>query len=489
MRYTLRDVLQTPCILFKGLWMDRKLIAFNRFGLGNHAGERMHGNPVDWLLGQVEDGIAQWRGSAGSLRSQEILASVSGFHEQLLAAREKDEAREKAINRERLGFSWDQYNRRASDRLAAAVTSKTPFLERLKHFWANHFAISADVFRVRALAGAYEHEAIRPHVTGRFEDMLLAVEQHPAMLDYLDQSLSIGPNSQFSVAKRRKRKRGFNENLAREILELHTLGIDGGYSQRDVIELARALTGWTIGVRGAVPFPGQVLRNREPGEVLFEDRMHEPGTRTILGRSYPQEGAAQSKAVMVDLARHPSTARHISFKLARHFVADEPPAPLVRQLEQAYIASDGDLPSVYCALAKAPEAWAPAPAKFRTPWQWTIAMLRALGEYGDQLVSSSPEAYFPRLLEELGQPIWRPQSPAGFDDTAGHWAGPDALMRRVGLAEQIVRRAPAELDARQLAAELFGQSLSQQTRASVEGAQDPKTGLALLLVSPEILRC
>jgi uncharacterized protein (DUF1800 family) len=369
-------------------------------------------------------------------------------------------------------------------RTGAALTAPAPFVERLVHFWANHFAVSADKLPVIGIAGLLEFEAVRPHVFGRFRDMLLAVEQHPAMLLYLDQAQSIGPGSMAANLAERlgRRRRGLNENLAREILELHTLGVDGGYSQADVTEFARALTGWTVSglVRG--PVRRIVGSTGSPGTFHFAEAIHEPGERRVLSGRYPQAGEAQARAVLEDLAAHPATARHLAVKLARHFAGDEPPTALVERLSSAYLGSGGDLPTVYRALIDSPEAWVPAPVKFRTPWEWSIAALRAIG--ARELEGRAAGG----LLAQLGQPVWRPGSPAGYDDVAASWNGPDALMRRVEAAERIAARTSGLVDARTLAPRLLPGMLTPATGQAIARAESPVQGLALLLVAPEFLR-
>ncbi|MBW8783953.1 MAG: DUF1800 domain-containing protein, partial [Novosphingobium sp.] len=338
---------------------------------------------------------------------------------------------------------------------------------------------SIDKIRVVGLAGAFEFEAIRPHVLGKFGDMLQVVKQHPAMLLYLDQAESVGPDSLLGQRAAMRlgangRKVGLNENLAREILELHTLGVRSGYNQADVTEFARALTGWTVG--GLGPRMAQAT----PG-YTFAALLHEPGTRTIVGKSYAQGGEAQGRAILADLAVHPATARHIATKLARHFAADDPPPALVARLEHAFLASGGDLPTVYRALIEAPEPWQQDFAKFRTPWDWTVAALRATGAPAPQpqIVTG--------LLNQLGQQVWKPGAPAGYDDIAASWAGPDALVRRVEAANRIAERV-GPIDARQLGETLFPASLSTPTRTAIARAESPAQALALLLVSPEMLR-
>ena len=377
----------------------------------------------------------------------------------------------------------DDYLVMIGARMSSALTSETPFIERLVHFWANHFAISADKLPVIGLAGLLEFEAIRPHVLGRFSDMLLAVEQHPAMLIYLDQAQSIGPNSPAGqrIAARGGQKRGLNENLAREIMELHTLGVRTGYTQADVTEFARALTGWTVSGIARGP-AARLLGQAAPGEFQFVEMLHEPGERVIMGKRYGQDREAQGRAVLMDLAASPATAKHIATKLTRHFAGDDPPPAMVDRLTEAYLKSAGDLPTLYRAIIDSPEAWATKPVKFKSPWEWSVSALRAVGQ--DKAEPQMAAA----LLNQLGQPTWRPGSPAGFDDIAASWAAPEALMLRVEAAQRIADRAVSTVDARALAEKLFPGSLSEATRTSIARAESPAEGLALLLVSPEFVR-
>ena len=243
---------------------------------------------------------------------------------------------------------------KSAARVSHAASTDAPFVERLVQFWSNHFCISASKGPgVRIMAGGFEREAIRPHVLGRFGDMLKAVEQHPAMLIYLDNAQSIGPNSQAG----RNRGRGLNENLAREILELHTLGVDGGYTQADVTSLARIITGWTIvDQRFAAAQPkGRPAQNLTVGTFMFAQPRHEPGQQTVLGKVYADNGLATGEEALADLARHPATARHIARKLAQHFVSETPPPALVARLEKTFRDTDGNLGAVAKALASAPE--------------------------------------------------------------------------------------------------------------------------------------
>jgi uncharacterized protein (DUF1800 family) len=477
-------------------------IALNRFGLGARPGDTLD-RPRRWLFDQLERYEPRPAPIAALASSTSIGAELSAYLAEARRERRasagapaadppvmsdaKGEApvRKKGaeIRREARREGRDHYVAAVQARALAAVQSDTPFAERLVHFWANHFAVSADKLTTVGLAGTLEFEAIRPNLLGSFGTMLRAVERHPAMLLYLDQAQSVGPNSAAGLATgARARKLGLNENLAREILELHTLGVRTGYSQADVTEFARAMTGWTVAGLGRGPGARIAQARGQVGSTIFAPRIHEPGTRTILGQSWPQQGEAQAVAVLDMLATHPATARHIATKLARHFGGDEPPPAMVARLEQAFLGSGGDLPTVYRALIESPEAWAARPLKFKSPWEWSISAYRALGtrELQPQAVTG--------LMTQLGQPVWRPGSPAGWDDVAASWAGPDALMRRVEAAERMAQRTRDLVDARARAAALFPGALSPATVQAIARAESPGQGVALMLVAPEFLR-
>jgi uncharacterized protein (DUF1800 family) len=358
-----------------------------------------------------------------------------------------------------------------SARLDRAATTDAPFLERLVLFWSNHFCVSAAKGPVlRVMAGAYEREAIRPHVLGRFADLLRAVEQHPAMLIYLDNAQSIGPNSRAGL----NRGRGLNENLAREILELHTLGVDGGYTQADVTNLARIITGWGVGGLNQPRF--------EPGRFAYVPQRHEPGAFAVLGRTYPDHGQETGEAVLGDLARHPATARHIARKLAVHFVADNPPPPLVERLERTFRQTDGDLRELARALASSAEAWDLPPRKIVPPYDFVVQMMRGLG-----LRPQPGQAM--RLAAALGQPTWAPPSPKGWPEHDDAWMGPSAIRERLRLAERAARQTMQTVaDPRQLAEDLLGPGQSPSTRQAIARAETREQGLELLIMSPEYQR-
>ena len=474
-------------------------IALNRFGLGARPTDSLPADPKGWLnaqfntfqarpqalaqvpsrsevVGQLADYLAEARMVGRTKRQVQPASSPTGQAQQ--ADKQPD-----PLKRYLRQTIREDYLTMNSARLDSALTTDNPFAERLVHFWANHFAVSVDKLPVIGLAGLLEFEAIRPHVFGRFSDLLLAVEQHPAMLVYLDQAQSIGPDSQIGrfAAARGGKQRGLNENLAREIMELHTLGVRTGYSQADVTEFARALTGWTVSgvARGPV---SRFVGGGEEGAYRFADALHEPGQRMIMGKSYPQQGEAQARAILLDLAASPATARHISTKLSRHFAGDDPPEAMVDRLTAAYVGSGGDLAVVYRALIQSPEAWASGPLKFKSPWEWSVSALRAVGQTNiDPIVAAG-------MLKQLGQPTWQPGSPAGWDDIAASWAAPEALMRRVEIAQRLAAGAGSAVDARALAQKILPGSLGESTRNAIARAESPQEGLAMLLVSPEFVR-
>jgi uncharacterized protein (DUF1800 family) len=363
------------------------------------------------------------------------------------------------------GLPQRLYLDEARARIHAALEAKIGFVERLVWFWSNHFCVSADKGNVRPICGAYEREAIRAHVLGRFGDMLLAVESHPAMLVYLDNARSIGPGSIAGV----RQKRGLNENLAREILELHTLGVRTVYTQEDVTGFAKVITGWTV-----VP-PRQ--DSARAGEFQFNPRMHEPGAQSVIGKSYPEGGAEQGRTVLATLARHPATAKHVAAKLARHFVADEPPDALVQRLAKRFVDTDGNLKELAKTLVTAPEAWDPTRAKLKRPSEWIVGALRAGGTPAPDI---GPVMQAQNLL---GEPLWRPSAPKGFADESGPWL--DGLSQRLDIANQLARRMPADADPREMLEESVGPIASSETRQAIRRAESRPQALALLFMAPE----
>jgi uncharacterized protein (DUF1800 family) len=342
------------------------------------------------------------------------------------------------------------------------LLSPEPFRDRLVDFWANHFTVSRRVGVVGALCGPLEREAIRPHVTGRFADMLVAVTRHPAMLVYLDNHTSLGPNSRAG----QRIGRGLNENLAREVLELHSLSPSGGYTQQDVQELAKILTGWSVALE------------REPFGFIWRPNTHEPGEKTLLGRRF-REGNGSQEAALRFLATRPATYRHLAVKLARHFVADDPPPAATRHLFEVFQRTEGDLGAVSAALIALPEAWNPPLGKFRRPQDHVLAAARAVGfDRGDAVLGG---------MAGLGQPLWSAPQPNGWSDVAETWATPEALMRRVDWSYTFAARA-GRLDPAGVAEAALGPFARAETVAAMRGAGSVRDALTMLFGSPEFMR-
>jgi uncharacterized protein (DUF1800 family) len=353
----------------------------------------------------------------------------------------------------------------ARARFIAAHEAEIGFVERLVWFWSNHLCVSS-IF-LPFVAGGYEREAIRPHVLGRFEDMLNASARHPAMLQYLDNARSVGPKSVAGLIY----KAGLNENYARELLELHTLGVRTGYTQDDVISLAKVFTGWTL-----LP----AFTNPEHGvEFVFNPRIHEPGPKVVLGKSYADRGVGQGREVLADLARHPATAEHVARKLARHFVADDPPAALVDRLALRYRDSEGDLKEIAKALLAAPEAWGTPPTKLKRPNEWLTAMGRALPLNGDVVQAL-------RTRIRMGEQLWGVPQPEGFSDLRADWA--DTLALRLDVAEIVAGRVEAIVDPQELVEATLGPLASPDTRRAVTRADSRQQALTIALMAPEFHR-
>jgi len=459
--------------------MSKAVIAASRFGLGARPGDLAAINqaPRKWLLDQIQgphrlsDDIRRLPDSAS------VLLAV-----QDIRRREREERRDAPDAVKTYGRTVRaHYIEQTSARYLAAAETDTPFHERLVHFWSNHFAVSADKQPVAAIAGLYEKEAIRPNVSGKFIDLLLAVEKHPAMIVYLDNQRSIGPGSTLGKrANRRTKDRefGINENLAREILELHTLGVDGGYTQQDVSTFAKVISGWSI---GGTNERGQFAEGI-PGKFEFREAIHEPGRQTVLGKRYSQKGIKQGEAVLRDLASHPSTARFIAGKLARHFIADDPPESIIGRLSDTFLKSGGDLSACYEVLIRSEEAWRTVFSKYKTPQDFVISTLRAFEHRPDN------PRFITGALDLMGQPPYRPGSPAGWPDTAEHWGGADALYKRIEWSASVSRVAGARINPVDLGDEVLGDAFNPETRKAVSRAESLSQGMTLFLASPDFQR-
>ncbi len=458
-------------------------IAAHRWGLGEPDLRVVGGDARGWLLAQWGPADAQ-RGAAAAADAG-LPGAAEGLR-RFVAQQGGGPGRSAAEQTLRETVQAD-----VRARLATAAASTRPLAERLALFWANHFTVSLAKGSTRGLVGAFEREAIRPHIAGRFETLLRHAVQHAAMLRYLDNDASAGPQSPVvqRLARRaraeggeqRPRLSGLNENLAREVLELHTLGAASvgtaqGYTQADVMALARVLSGWRVPAR-------ELAADREgTRSTVFDPAWHEPGSKTVLGRRH-EEGPQALDAVLGDLARHPATARFIATKLVRHFVADQPPPALVARLEARYLQTEGDLAEVFRSLIDAPEAWQPQPAKLKTPEEFVISSARVLG-LGASAFDRQPDGG----VAALGQRVQAAPSPAGWPDRAEDWLGPDAIWKRVEWATRVADRLGRRIDARALAQASLGPRLGDETRTQIERAADGPQALALLLLAPEFQR-
>jgi uncharacterized protein (DUF1800 family) len=486
---------------------DRDLdaaIATTRFGLGARPGEidEAKGDPRGFLKAQIRrEGADQPQANAET--AQQRIAEFRDYQKDRQAERRVQAKDAKAdaeavpdkvpdrrdpvkmaqrMLREETGVDF-------AARAQLGATTPAAFRERWTLFWANHFTVSANKLQTATVVGPFEQEAIRPHVFGRFGDLLGAVETHPAMLLYLDQVQSIGPDSQAAQYMKRGpargvgapetaalqgRKAGLNENLAREILELHTVGVNGGYTQADVTEFARAMTGLSIG--------GFREASDMVGRTIFRDAAHEPGERTVLGVRYRSGGKEQTGAILTDLAARPQTARFICGKIARHFVADDPPPALTDHLAKVWMSTGGDLARVAEALIASPEAWNPTPRKFKTPYEFLVSSWRAAGGTPRDIGVLAP------TLNSLGQKPFGAPSPKGWPEETEAWAAPDALVKRMVWAQKFSAVAVAGRDPKALAADALGARLRPATATAIARAESRGEGLALLLMSPEFQR-
>jgi uncharacterized protein (DUF1800 family) len=452
-------------------------IAVHRFGLGARAQEieQASRDPRAWLMAQLNGPADQPQplDDQAFMNGGALVADMVEY--------QKERAREK-----RMGTGEDPvkmffknrvqiYNREMAARYALGFTTERPFVERLVRFWSNHFVVSAQNPRATTFVGAFEREAIRPYIHAKFEDMLLAVVKHPAMLLYLDNAQSVGPDS-FGAMMSGK---GLNENLGRELMELYTLGVDGGYTQADVIAMAKLLTGWTIDRRGG----------GENG-FIYMNAIHEPGPIVLRGKTYPT-GQDGTLAAIRDLAHDPATARHIAGKLATHFIADDPPAESCAELEKTFLRTGGDLHALAETVVKDPRAWSPQLAKMRTPVEYVTAGFRMLNwpvKDGDKEKQVQSAMAATRLMGE--SPLAAP-APKGWPDTSDAWSGPDAMLNRIEWAKQVGDRVSADMAKPMTAvaaAETLGALLRKETMAAMQSAATAGDAIALLLSSPEFQR-
>lgn len=459
------------------------LVALNRFGLGAKGSAALYlagggGDPRAFVLAELKNPPLELPGKPLP-SSQNLLQTL--FDEQK-AVREARNATPPVPSmhdpntpkpaQPQPNIAAEYYRAEALARFQQALRVPCGLVERLTAFWANHFAVSCvKAPFVRISAGAFEREAIRPHVLGRFSDMLRAVETHPAMIFYLDNQQSAGAGS---VVVRGNPKRGLNENLAREILELHTLGVNGGYTQSDVKALANIITGWT--------YVGPDGRFGTPGTFAFVPQWHEPGPQTLMRHNFDQNGVAQGEAALSFLAHHPATATMIATKLARHFIADDPPPALIAGLAKTFRETDGDLAAVTHVLVTSDEAWSLPLTKMRSPQEFLFASWRLFGRVPEEAQRGLGQ------LNQLGEPLWSPSGPNGFPDQSAAWSQPEQIKLRLDIAAQMARQLREPPNPSDLLDEMLGPAASQETRDTVRRAETKQQGLALLLMSPEMQR-
>jgi uncharacterized protein (DUF1800 family) len=471
------------------------VIAANRFGFGANPDEMnaIARDPRGWIKAQItpEKKLPAPLAALPSTMDDQMafFLWLRDYRKELQS--KSDDAMKGGVEKSYVKALAPRYQTAVKARFDTAIGTPTPVFERLVHFWSNHFVVSGLKPVAIALPPSFERDAIRPNVTAKFSDMLLAVARHPAMLIYLDNVRSIGPNSEAAKKPPKARPnfagvtppRGLNENLAREILELHTVGVDGGYTQADVTSFAKVITGWqVIGPRQLVRF---AARWAGIGNDLFyfNERAHEPGPQIVMGNTYAADGVEQGEAVLHDLARKPSTATFIATKLARHFVTDDPPHAVVDRLARVFRDTDGDLGAVTRALIDSPEAWAAPRTKLKQPEEYLISAVRTMN--GPPLLDRQLMA----SLNEMGQRPYMQPGPDGWSDQEDFWLSPDGVWKRIEWA-QLAGRALAGSVAQpdSYAAAVFGDTLSADTKTAISRAESPAQGLALLLTSPEFMR-
>ena len=446
-------------------------IALNRFGMGAAPGEadRIADDPRGWLAAQIGAPLPPLADPATAKSSADILRDIQVARR--AGAKDVQKSVQKAYRQAfRSDLRW---------RASVMVQGQTPFADRMTLFWSNHFTVSTTKRIIGPATPAFEREAIRPHIFGRFVDMLIAVERHPVMLSYLDNAVSLGENSLVGIRRRRRQggEKTINENLAREILELHTLGVDGGYSQNDVMQLALSITGWS---HGGIRF----RRDDTPihGAFEFKPGFHEPGPKTVLGKTYAQDGPDQGLRILEDLARHPATAQFIATKLVRHFVADTPPPDAVEEIARVFQNTDGDLAAISQALIDLEAVWTNPLPKVKTPYELVIAAHRAVGRTQIQGRDSF------RILQQLGHMPFSATSPAGWSDEARHWLSPEALMERISWLRRMAAQSSSRLIPAEVLEDTIGAVADLRTRDWVARAPSGDAGIAMILASPEFQR-
>jgi uncharacterized protein (DUF1800 family) len=447
--------------------MQQATIASHRFGFSESNLTALQADPRGWVLEQFKRPAAF--DSNGLIDSVQALILTRDVLKAALSAKQpemekvpKDELGAMTPSRKELR----QTNIKGlARRWQHTIETPTPVAERWVQFWSNHFCVAATKGTMLALVWPHEYEAIRPHAFGRYKDLLRSATLHPAMLLYLDNAQSMGPQSKAGA----RREKGLNENLARELLELHTLGVHAGYTQQDVTQTAKLLTGWTVS-------------QQTKGKAEFVPALHQPGAKVILGKTY-QEGPEALDVLLTDLSRHPACATFMATKLCRHFVTDEPPPALIQAVSRRFTESDGDLVATANALFSHEAAWAADnPPKFKRPEELVISAHRML-KLPVRAIEQNVGA-----VQAMGQALGRTPSPQGWPDRTEEWLSPDALLKRVQWADRFGEAYRESADARALMRLAFADDLSAGTAQAIERAESAAQALTLALASPEFLR-
>ncbi|MCG9680193.1 DUF1800 domain-containing protein [Vibrio sp. Isolate24] len=443
---------------------NEQILAEQRFGFGPQLGR-----PTSPLVHQLE-GVSYLHPSIQALPSTKEILTQLGESQAQRAKVKNDEVKKRELQEQLQAFYRQHYRQQIEARHQQSIHTPYGFQERLIQFWSNHFAISVDNRRLMPLASKIENDVVRQHWSGNFSDMLMGVSKHPAILMYLDNQASTGPNSKLG----KRRGKGLNENLAREILELHTLGVDSSYTQQDVIELAKAISGWSI-----------KLKSPDVG-FRFVPSMHEPGAVKVMGRTYAQKGIEQGEACLQALALHPDTAQHLATKLCQHFFGRSYPE-LEAAMANAYLKSAGELRPVYQVLIESEPAGSAEPMRFRTPKEWLFAVLRSA-----QISISDKQAM--NVLNVLGQPAFNPGSPAGWPDRDKDYNSPSALTQRLQVANMLAAKAVKQAKASNIQpqkmvddviSQLYGAYLDEHTQLVLSKTKNPMMQLSLFWLSPQ----
>jgi len=444
-------------------------IAVTRFGLGARDDEIAAASraPKEWLLAQLRPNKSHHSAFDGLLTSRDIFKISREYKDARKTMRDADRPAASDIYGEKLKLN---FRREIKARSIYAAQTDTPFHERLTRFWSNHFSLSARNRNTRIFPGAYEREAIRPHILDSFFGLAASAIFHPGMLVFLDNVSSIGPRSRKGLDT----GKGLNENLAREALELHTVTLAAGYSQSDVTEFAKALTGWSVE-------RDETKDNNRQGQTTFEARNHELGSRVIMGKKYSEKGPKQALAILKDLCARPETAENIARKFAVHFVADNPSQSLVDALKGSFLNTGGNLQALYKTLVLSPHAWTSEAQKIKTPEELIISAARMLG-FETVIPKRPADAY-----DSLAQLPFTAPTPEGWPDVASAWVGPDAILKRIEWANELSTRLP-NMDARQFLQASLGERLSYDTLQTVARAESGQQAFILALMSPEFQR-